>query len=130
MSAGRLDLFVGELEGFINEPFFGAGASGMKERRLETEGRVIATHNEVSRLLSEHGILGIVILFILIFKPMDMRATYKNNYYFYAFLVFWFATINHSAMRIAAPGFIYGLALLNIKNEKRPIHRKRLIKNR
>ena len=31
-------------------------------------------------------------------------------------------------MRIAAPGFIYALALLTLKNEKHPIHRKRLIK--
>lgn len=45
---------------------------------------------------------------------------------FYAFLAFWFATINHSAMRIAAPGFIYGLSLLNVTNEKRPLHRKQI----
>ncbi len=126
-SAGRVDLFIGELEGFVNEPFLGVGASGMKELRIETQGKVIATHNELSRLLSEHGILGIFMLLILIFKPLDMRSSNKKNYFFYAFLVFWFATINHSAMRIAAPGFIYGLALLNIQNEKRPIHRKRLI---
>lgn len=127
VSAGRLDLFMGELQGFIDEPFLGVGASGMKERRLVTLGRVIATHNELSRLLSEHGILGIFILLILIFKPLDMRSTNRYNYFFYAFLIFWFATINHSAMRIAAPGFVYALALLNIRYEKRPLHRKRII---
>tara|TARA_B100001063_G_scaffold238864_1_gene261582 strand:+ start:252 stop:1607 length:1356 start_codon:yes stop_codon:yes gene_type:complete len=127
VSAGRVDLFMGELSGFINNPFLGVGASGMKEERLETLGKVVATHNELSRLLSEHGILGIIIIVILIFKPLDMRVANKGNYFFYAFLVFWFATINHSAMRIAAPGFVYGLALLNLKNEKRPIHRKRFI---
>ena len=63
VSAGRLDLFTSELEGFVNDPFLGVGASGMKERRIETSGRGIATHNELSRLLSEHGILGIIILF-------------------------------------------------------------------
>ena len=100
----------------------------MKEHRLETKGQVIATHNELSRLLSEHGILGIVMLLILIFKPLDIRSRNRSNYFFYAFLVFWFATINHSAMRIAAPGFIYGLALLNLRYEKRSLYRKRLIK--
>ena len=127
VSAGRLDLFIGELEGFISNPFLGVGASGMKEQRIETKGEVIATHNELSRLLSEHGILGIVMLLILIFKPLDIRSQNRNNYFFYAFLVFWFATINHSAMRIAAPGFIYALALITLRNEKRPIHRKRII---
>ena len=128
ISAGRVDLFFDELEGFIEEPFLGVGASGMKERRLITHGKIVATHNELSRLLSEHGIFGIFILLILIFKPLDIRSHNRNNYFFYAFLVFWFATINHSAMRIAAPGFIYALALLNVTHEKRPIHRKRLIK--
>jgi O-antigen ligase len=126
VSAGRVDLFVGELEGFINEPFLGVGASGMKELRIKTYGKVIATHNELSRLLSEHGILGIIMLLILVFKPLEIRSRNRNNYFFYAFLVFWFATINHSAMRIAAPGFIYALALINLKNEKRPVHRKRI----
>ena len=88
----------------------------------------MVTHNELSRILSEHGILGIMILLILVFKPLDLRSQNRNNYFFYAFLVFWFATINHSAMRIAAPGFIYALALLTLKNEKHPIYRKRLIK--
>lgn len=129
-SAGRVDLFVGELNGFIDEPFLGVGASGMKERRLVSLGRVIATHNELSRLLSEHGILGVIILLILIFKPLDMRTANRYNYFFYAFLIFWFATINHSAMRIAAPGFVYALALLNIKYEKRPVRRKRLVATR
>ena len=127
VSAGRVDLFIGELKGFIDEPFLGVGASGMKERRLESLGRVVATHNELSRLLSEHGLLGVFMLLILIFKPLDMRSTNRYNYFFYAFLIFWFATINHSAMRIAAPGFIYALALLNVRYEKRPIRRKRLV---
>lgn len=127
ISTGRVDLFIGELQGYVDSPFFGVGASGMKERRIKTHGYILATHNELSRLLSEHGILGIFMLLILIFKPLDLRSENTNNYFFYAFLVFWFATINHSAMRIAAPGFIYALALLNVRNEKRPVHRKRLI---
>ncbi|NRD22815.1 O-antigen ligase family protein [Winogradskyella litoriviva] len=128
ITTGRTDLFLGELEGFINHPYLGVGASGMKQVRLEKEGQIIASHNEISRLLSEHGILGIFIICILLLKPLSIREKSKNNLFFYAFLVFWFATINHSAMRLAAPGFIYALALLNVTNEKkRPIHRKRII---
>ena len=43
---------------------------------------------------------------------------YFFNDFFYAFLIFWFATINHSAMRIAAPAFFYGLALLYVVKPK------------
>jgi hypothetical protein len=32
----------------------------------------------------------------------------------FPFLLFWFLTINHAAMRIAAPAFIYALSLLKV----------------
>jgi hypothetical protein len=96
----------------------------MKKIRLEEQGTIIASHNEISRLFSEHGIFGVIILFLLIITPIAYRTNRKGNMLFYSFLIFWFATINHSAMRIAAPGFIYGLALLHVTNEKNSIYRK------
>ncbi len=127
VSTGRVALFLSELEGFMNHPFVGVGASGMKEFRIETRGKGIVSHNEISRVLSEHGLFGVIVILILIIKPLGFRSRNKKNLFFYAFLAFWFATVNHSAMRIAAPGFIYALALLNIKYEKRPLSRKRII---
>ncbi len=127
LTTGRADLILNELDGFLENPFLGIGASNTKYNR---EGRAIVTHNELTRLLSEHGILGIFILLILIFAPLTYRSSNRKNVFFYAFLAFWFATINHSAMRIAAPAFFYALALLDIQYEKRPLHRKRLISKR
>jgi hypothetical protein len=124
VSTGRIDLFMDELDGFLINPFIGVGASGMKKVRLEKEGTIIASHNEISRLLSEHGFIGIFIMCILLIKPFYMLTRSNKNLFFYAFLVFWFATINHSAMRLAAPGFIYALALLHVTNDKNSIHRK------
>ncbi|TYB77243.1 O-antigen ligase family protein [Bizionia myxarmorum] len=126
VTTGRGDLFMGELDGFIRNPFLGIGSSRAKDRRIEEEGQGITSHNEISRTLAEHGFLGVIILLILIFKPLDLRSGNRQNYYFYALLAFWFATINHSSMRIASPAFIYGLALLNVTHEKRPLHRKQL----
>ena len=126
VSTGRTDLFLGEIDGFITNPFFGIGSSRAKDRRIEEEGQGITSHNEISRTLAEHGTFGVIILLILVFKPLDMRSRNRKNYFFYAFLAFWFATINHSSMRIAAPAFMYALALLNVVNEKNPIHRKQL----
>ncbi|GGW60390.1 O-antigen ligase-like membrane protein [Winogradskyella epiphytica] len=126
ISTGRVDLFVEEIEGFISSPFFGIGSSRAKDQRIEDSGQGVISHNEVSRTLAEHGVLGVAILIILIFKPLYYRSQNKNNIYFYAFLCLWFATINHSGMRIAMPAFIYALALLNVTNEKRPLHRKQL----
>ncbi len=128
VTTGRGELFMNEIEGFISNPFFGIGSSRAKDQRIEIEGQGITSHNEVSRVLSEHGMFGVAILLILLLKPLDYRAQNKNNVYFYAFLVFWFATINHSSMRLAAPAFVYALTLLNVTYDKHPVHRKQIKK--
>ncbi|WP_417371555.1 O-antigen ligase family protein [Gelidibacter japonicus] len=124
MATGRIDLFASELEGFMINPFLGIGASRTKDRRIELDESHVPSHNEVGRLLGEHGLLGIVALTILILTPLVYRSKHKRNFLFYAAYCFWFATINHSGMRIAAPAFIYALALLNVTNEKPPLRRK------
>ncbi len=128
ITTGRKKLFQEELEGFISNPFFGIGSSRAKDQRIEVEGQGVTSHSEISRLLAEHGILGVMIIIILLFKPIDLRSRNKRNIFFYAFLCFWFATVNHSSMRIAAPAFIYALTLLNVTYEKRPLHRKQAAK--
>ncbi|NNE15741.1 MAG: O-antigen ligase family protein, partial [Saprospiraceae bacterium] len=66
LTTGRVELFVDEIEGFLSSPFLGIGASRTKDKRLDEEGELAASHNEIGRLLSEHGTLGILILLILI----------------------------------------------------------------
>lgn len=79
-------------------------------------------------MLSEHGILGIFALGILLLTPLVLRSRNRSNLYLFSFLAFWFLTINHSSMRIAAPAFIYGLSVLSISNERKEedtlIHRE------
>ncbi|CAM4098199.1 O-antigen ligase family protein [Gillisia limnaea] len=127
ITTGRVELVETELLAFYNHPFIGIGVGKGKEYREENLGVQIASHNEISRLLSEHGLLGVFAILILIFVPILFWTKFKNNYYFLAFVAFWFLTINHSAMRIALPALVYGLALLYIVDEKKdPVHRKRL----
>ncbi len=126
LTTGRLQLFLEEIDGFLESPFFGIGVSRVKDKREQETGQKLPSHNEVGRLLSEHGMLGIIALLILIFKPLTYRINNRRNIFFFALLAFWFATINHSGMRIAAPAFLYALALLNITYEKPIVHRKQL----
>src|SRR5690606_35694714 len=108
ITTGRVELISNELLAFYNHPVTGIGVGKGYEYRQETLGTQIASHNEISRLLSEHGLLGLFALLILIFVPIVFWTKFKNNYYFLAFVAFWFLTINHSAMRIALPAFVYG----------------------
>jgi len=130
VSTGRGSLISFELNAFIENPIFGVGVGKTKELRLEAIGLNAASHNEVSRILSEHGIFGFFAFSILFVIPLIYRLKNKSNIFFYSCFMFWFLTINHSSMRIAAPAFIYGLALLNIIYEKPPVHRKRIVAKR
>lgn len=121
LSTGRQELATIEFEAFLENPIAGIGAGQVKYYRAERDGIVAASHNETSRLLSEHGSIGIFSLILLIFAPLLYRLRHRGNLYFYAFLIFWLATINHSAMRIGAPSFFYGLALLYIVPPKKKV---------
>jgi len=124
VSTGRVELFKSEFDGFLENPFFGVGVGGGKYYRMEKLEIQAASHNEMSRLLGEHGMVGVIILFLLFTIPIRniLSQHHLARGFLSAFFIFWFLTINHSAMRIAFPGFIYGLSLaiitINTKNEE------------
>ncbi|NAS29834.1 O-antigen ligase domain-containing protein [Flavobacteriaceae bacterium R38] len=126
ITTGRTDLLNSELQAFYENPFFGIGVGNNRFYRQDTTGIESATHNEISRILAEHGTFGIIAFLILFFTPIYRFFVFKKNVFFFSFFLFWFLTINHSAMRIAAPAFIYGLSLLTITSEKNTIHRKQI----
>ena len=119
LSAGRGAIFEAQLESFYKSPFFGIGVGNGKYKRMETNLKTTAAaHNEISRLLEEQGILGFIALLILLFKPLVniYFGTMYQRSFLISFYVFWFLTINHSAMRLAFPAFVYGLSLIKITN--------------
>lgn len=126
VTTGRSKIFDSELAGLYENPIFGMGVGTGKFKRLENTGHVIASHNEMSRLLGEHGMIGVLILSMLIFIPI-INAWSQPVYakaFLGAFFIFWFLTINHSAMRVSFPGFIYGLSLIRITlHEKNTLYR-------
>jgi hypothetical protein len=118
-SAGRGAIFEAQLESFYKSPFFGIGVGNGKYKRMQSNIKTTAAaHNEISRLLEEQGILGFIALLILLFKSLVniYFGTMYQRSFLISFYLFWFLTINHSAMRLAFPGFIYGLSLIKITN--------------
>jgi len=113
---GGRELVMGtELQLFKENPIMGVGIGLGKVFREQQIGKEVASHNEITRLLAEHGMFGIFILLILFFTPIILFLNNYQNIYFLSFYVFWLLTINHAAMRIAAPAFVYALTLLNIR---------------
>lgn len=127
VTTGRVDLLEVEIDAFKENPFFGIGVGQGKFQFREEMGITSASHNEISRMLSEHGMFGILALLVLILAPIITKMNGRKNIYFYPFLIFWALTIVTTSMRIAAPAFIYALCLLNIDYEpkkKTALHRK------
>ena len=123
--SGREQLVESELKMFLDNPITGVGVGVNKQFREELTGIEAASHNEISRMLAEHGILGVINLFILLLTPMFLFLNNKNNIFLFSFYIFWLLTINHAAMRIAAPAFIYALSLLKVSFDEEPtVHRK------
>ena len=111
---GREDLAKGEIDIFLANPLFGVGVGKGVEVRKVLTGDDSLSHDEITRMLAEHGTLGIIGLLILFLTPLSLFVENKFNMYLLCFVVFWFLTINHAAMRTAAPAFVYSLSLLNV----------------
>ncbi|WP_316632885.1 O-antigen ligase family protein [uncultured Flavobacterium sp.] len=112
---GREAVLDADFKLFFDNPITGIGVGVGKELRKESLGQEVASHNEISRMLSEHGLLGIFGLLILFITPFVVYINNKQHLYFLSFYLFWLLTINHAAMRIAAPAFVYALTLLSVQ---------------
>lgn len=112
---GREDIAQNEINTFLKNPIFGVGVGKGVEVREEETGIKVLSHDEITRMLAEHGTFGILGLLILFFTPLVLYLENKFNMFMLCFVAFWFLTINHAAMRTAAPAFVYSLSLLNVQ---------------
>ena len=115
---GREAIMNAEMDLFYNNPVTGVGAGLGKENRKNMISEDAASHNEVTRMLSEHGLFGLFGLIILFITPFFSYINNRQHFYFLSFYFFWLLTINHAAMRTAAPAFVYALTLLTVTNIK------------
>jgi len=112
---GREQIMNEEVKLFLENPILGVGAGMGKQIRKETFGEEVASHNEITRMFSEHGLFGIFGLLILVATPFILYINNRQHLYFLSFFVFWLLTINHAAMRTAAPAFVYAMSLLLVQ---------------
>lgn len=123
--SGREEIMGMEIEQFLEHPVLGIGVGKAADLRRNLYGEVIVSHSEITRMLAEHGAVGIVCLLILGFTPLVLFLEDTRNVFIISFVLFWLLTINHAAMRIAAPAFVYSLSLIRLYFDEKPdIHRE------
>jgi hypothetical protein len=125
LTSGREQLAESEIELFLKDPLWGGGVGSGTYYRKQKFDATIASHNEVPRMLGEHGLFGIVGLFLLLVTPTILYLDNTHNFFVISLLAFWFLTLNHAAMRTAAPAFIYALTLLKIQLDDIPVIRRK-----
>lgn len=126
-TSGRLDIMLTDLEMWRDYPLFGVGV-GISNLIRPTYGVKNISHAEQSRLLAEHGVLGVVVLFIILsvfFRDYFRRKGIQRAILVVFFLLS-FLTMFHSATRLAMVGFVYGMGFIVLlpKLENLTIHRQ------
>lgn len=111
----RGELFAAEMRVWREHPLFGAGP-GMAKPARDAPGAPAAAHTEFSRLLAEHGLFGLAALLLLALMTAQRfsQALSPTARAMVLSMITWSMLFQvHSAMRLAAPGFLFGLAFAN-----------------
>ncbi|WP_439475231.1 O-antigen ligase family protein [Algoriphagus formosus] len=120
ITTGRLDIFLGDLNLWFENFIFGVGAGASRFLRETMTGTV--AHVEVSRLLAEHGLFGLVYFSVLCIAGLVLLKYNENpmikGILFALYLVAVYTSF-HAAMRTFVTPALIGLSLLMIRAPKK-----------
>lgn len=119
--SGREKIMLTELMLWRENPFFGVGPGVSMFISKGSSRSVVAPHTEFSRLLVEHGLLGLLSLCLMLaiaFASVKRQTGPKNKAFALACLVWGFLFMSVNAMRIVAPSFLIGLASMALIGEQ------------
>jgi len=118
LTSGRTIIVYLDWQIFKDNILLGIGPGMGKYYRVKYGYSVqVAAHNEFTRILAEHGLLGAIAIAILILAPLQRFLSSRKiieKIFIIAFIGFCFVFMTHAATRIAAPCFLYGLAFIKI----------------
>ena len=119
--SGRAEIYKIDLAIFQDYLFTGVGPGNATQLRdIYGYGKIISAHTEFSRMLSEHGLLGLISLLLLLGMPVYFLITPSsslNKTTKILFSILAILTMFHSAMRITMPCFAYSLLFPTFEEE-------------
>lgn len=121
--SGRDEIAAIDIEMFRENPIWGVGAGQSRETRalMLNSAKANRDHTEFTRLPAEHGIFGVGAMLMMLFFVLQAFATAPNAYIKalrMASMGWAYAYMLVNSTRLAAPGFLIGLAFMSIYLEE------------
>lgn len=111
-TTGRVDLMREDLAMWLDHPVMGVGPGRSREYR---EHSGATSHTEYTRMLAEHGILGLVSVAALLalgVRRLRHLSGVSDRVVAGGLMAWSIATMMHASMRIAAPAFVFALSMV------------------
>jgi hypothetical protein len=120
ITTGRSAIFIEDIELFKQYPFFGVGVGQSQYYRKGTEG--VVAHVEFSRLLSEHGLFGLLISVFMIIelfrKLLNIKGNESRMILFLMYLIGFYTTF-HAATRTFLSPLMMSLSYITIWTKRK-----------
>jgi len=116
ITTGRGEITEGDMMLFRSTDYMGVGVGiSVNERPIM---RNFAAHVEYTRMIAEHGILGILAMILMFMIPLKhffyIWGKPEIQIIFTSSMLLALLTMTHAAMRLGMVGFFYGLAFILI----------------
>jgi hypothetical protein len=123
-TTGRVSIFLGDWETFKNNWLLGVEIGESRKYREETE--LQQSHVELSRVLAEHGIVGLITFLILVLNGVNRfknrLESKQTKYFMFAIWTVGFVTTWHGATRTILPFILMSIPLFPILNKSKINH--------
>ena len=116
---GRESIMRADLAIWMKHPLFGVGPGMARTHRAEYF-RAIAAHTELTRLVAEHGLLGLAALGMLCvsgWQALRRTKSLRWKAVVASMLAFALLYMAGNAMRLVLPSFAFGLAFASFRDE-------------
>jgi O-antigen ligase len=117
-ASGRERIVQADLALWRSSPLIGVGAGMSAYERVSILDQGVAAHTEFTRLLAEHGVPGLVAIILMLVMAFGFYRRAPDalaKAFVGAFVVWSMSEMLHSAMRLVAMSFVFGLAAVGWK---------------
>ncbi len=118
----RTEIAGSDVQLFWENPVFGVGVGASYDLRLAYLDRKAMSHTEFSRMLSEHGIFGVlslVMMATMIFMCFKRQRTLMGKAFVLGAAAWCCLFMTNAGMRMAAPSLMWGLMFITITNRRK-----------